>query len=919
MTKNRELLVYVYELEKRMQETVTAADVCSQLQLDRSTASRYLNQLVREALLIKREGRPVQFLLSDKGRQIALEEPLINQAPEFQTTYNERFVEETEGQSLKVLDLIIGAYDTLHVAVQQAKAAILYPPRGLHTLLLGETGVGKSMFAELMHRYAIESKMIKASAPFEKFNCADYAENPQLLVAQIFGVKKGAFTGADKDREGLLERANGGILFLDEVHRLSPQGQEMLFTFIDKGQFRKLGDAETLISSSVQIIAATTEDTGSFLLKTFTRRIPMTITLPSLKERTLKERFELTRTFIKEESKRVNRSIYMHRSALIAMLLYDCPNNIGQLKSDIQLSCAKAFLNYKSKDKNYIMINSSDLPAYVKKGIIDAKDKREAIDHLLKSKDDIFKFCFEEEEILLYDDSEAGSELFYEVIERKLEDLKKSGVEEDEIKNILNIDIETHFQKYLGNLPKRFNRDEIEKLVDATVLDAVDYILLYAKEKLSKVYDEKIYFGMALHLHSSIERLRSGGKIYHPKLNFIRVTYNDEFFVAMEVAKYLDKTFDIETSLDEIGYITMFLASNPYDLSELEDQRVGIIVMMHGNSTASSMAAVANHLVGEDHVTALDMPLSMKAGDMYEIAKAEVMRIDKGKGVLLLVDMGSLTHFSDMIFEETGIIVKTIDMVSTPLAIEACRKAVMGRDLFEIYNSCVNEKRQHSMLPTRNTDRSRVILTACFTGEGASERLKSMIQTDLLQDESIEVRPVNFLNKYEFSSTVKLLSENYIILAVVGTVSVEIEEVPFISAVDYLNGSGKRQLQMIIKQDNLVNNLSQSLKEHITTCETDLLVQTNKMVMQQLLQITDSKLPDDVYTGMMLHLCFMVDRKLKYEPPVAFEGFEAYQMEHSEQLASIKAAFLLIERTFGIEVDPHELAHVLRMILSNKL
>lgn len=85
---------------------------------------------------------------------------------------------------------------------------------------MGETGVGKSMFAELMHRFAIESKILRDEAPFIQFNCADYADNPQLVMAQIFGVKKGAYTGANQDNDGFLKKADGGIIFLDEVHRL---------------------------------------------------------------------------------------------------------------------------------------------------------------------------------------------------------------------------------------------------------------------------------------------------------------------------------------------------------------------------------------------------------------------------------------------------------------------------------------------------------------------------------------------------------------------------------------------------------------------------------------------------------------------------------------------------------------------------
>ncbi|NRX13523.1 transcriptional regulator with AAA-type ATPase domain [Clostridium beijerinckii] len=80
-----------------------------------------------------------------------------------------------------------------------------------------------------MYQYSKYIKKLPEDAPFVVFNCADYANNPQLLLSYIFGHIKGAFTGADKEKEGIVEKADGGILFLDEIHRLPPEGQEMIF------------------------------------------------------------------------------------------------------------------------------------------------------------------------------------------------------------------------------------------------------------------------------------------------------------------------------------------------------------------------------------------------------------------------------------------------------------------------------------------------------------------------------------------------------------------------------------------------------------------------------------------------------------------------------------------------------------------
>ncbi len=139
---------------------------------------------------------------------------------------------------------IIGFDGSLKPVIEQAKAAVMYPPNGLHTLLLGPTGVGKSELAQAMYNFKLEVNKDDCNSEFIIFNCADYADNPQLLISQLFGYVKGAYTGAHEDKEGLVEKANGGVLFLDEVHRLPPEGQELLFYLIDKGRFRRLGETD---------------------------------------------------------------------------------------------------------------------------------------------------------------------------------------------------------------------------------------------------------------------------------------------------------------------------------------------------------------------------------------------------------------------------------------------------------------------------------------------------------------------------------------------------------------------------------------------------------------------------------------------------------------------------------------------------
>ncbi len=897
MKKIEEVLQALHELEGKTEKGVSAYELSNRLNIDRTNISRYLNQLYNEKKVQRINGRPVLYCSAACKK--------VDIVPSLRAGENS-------------LDKVARIHQSLHMPVQQAKAAILYPPNGLHTLILGGTGVGKSMFAELMYQFAVESGVIASNAPFIRFNCADYADNPQLLISQIFGVKKGAYTGADKDREGLLKKADGGMFLLDEVHRLSPQGQEMLFTFIDKGCFEPLGETEKKVFANVQIIAATTEEPQSFLLNTFARRIPMIIKLPSLKDRGLNERFYLVESFLRQESKRIGKGIYIDKSSVTSFLLYDCPNNIGQLKSDIQLACARAFVSYKSKNEGYILVSQTDLPQHVKKGMMNLQNNRSEIDYLLKSKGDILKYSNKEEQEQSAEFPHQDSEDFYDIIEKKLQLLKESGMKEEEINHIVNMDIESHFKKYIGELPEKLRRNEISKIVTAEVMDLVMEIIKLAREKLKREYDERIHFGLLLHVNSFIERARKGISIYHPKLNSIRIEYPDEFLVAMEAAKLMDISLGIHTPLDEIGYLTMFLASNPLEANTEEKDLVGILVIMHGNSTASSMAEVCNSLIGTNHTAALDMPLTMSPQTMYATAKNTVLELDKGRGVLLMVDMGSLVNFGDMISEETGLVVKTIDMVSTPFVMDACRKAVLGRDIYYIYDSLKEAYQLNSMEnPKDNSTKKSIIITACFTGEGASRKLKEIIEQKLEQRYETEVIPVEIINKNEFLSKVERYREKYKVLAIVSTVDIKLEGIPFIPAMEVLTYAGIERLDIIIREENTFLGVKRSLKEHISALDCEDVVDTTRCIIDNIEQSLKVQVRSEVKIGIILHMSFLLDKLKQGGRETLFSDLESFKELYGHELMKVSHCLITLDKHFGIKVGEHESAYICKMFLSN--
>lgn len=207
-------------------------------------------------------------------------------------------------------------------------------PSNSTLLITGESGTGKEFFANIIHRL---SK--RASKKMVAINCGAIPDN--LVEAELFGIKKGAFTGASADKKGLVEEADGGTLFLDELGELPLSVQVKLLRFLENREFRRVGDTE-LKRVDVRIIAATNKNlVEQVQLKEFREDLyyrlnTFQLHLPPLRERTdtlphLIKYFALK--FAKQEDKNIHN---ITQEAQQTLSTYSYPGNIRELSNIIE-------------------------------------------------------------------------------------------------------------------------------------------------------------------------------------------------------------------------------------------------------------------------------------------------------------------------------------------------------------------------------------------------------------------------------------------------------------------------------------------------------------------------------------------------------------------------------------------------------
>ena len=925
MTK-RQQSIYDFILEQirlnSENQLFTTQEIAEELSLQRSNVSKDLNEFVRKGLMIKLVGRPVRYQLQNTPSSVEAE--VLHQhsaSPQLPSKQSDVPIAKSD-----VFSQLIGNQSSLKNAVEQAKAAVLYPPKGLDCLITGPTGSGKTHFAHSMFQYAQERQIIGLDKKLIIFNCADYANSPELLMSHLFGYVQGAFTGADSERKGLIDEADHSILFLDEIHRLPPEGQEMIFYLMDYGTYGRLGELGKNRQANVRIVGATTENANSVLLDTFLRRIPIHIQLPAFEQRTTEEKIDFIQLMIAQEATRINRRISLTEEVVKALIGSVGFGNIGQLKSSVQLACARGFLNHLNQSQ--IDLTLADLPDGIQNGLPSFSNNREEaleFSHYLSSG---LVVDPGEEFSVRYSDSYELPYNLYEIIGDKATLLKEEGVSQKEINDFITRDIHIHLQSFYKNHGFSFSAEsKLSEFVDPKVVELTRMIYEQIKEHLSEGMARNFLYAMSLHISSFLKKHAINEERHlNPNIRRMVADYPLEFELATSMKKQISSYFSITVPEEEIYYLAALLISLSRNLVK---GRVGLVVAAHGKSTASSMAEVARQLLGTDHPLAVDMPLEMSPKTAYEKIKEAVCQSDQGYGVLLLVDMGSLTSFGERLYQETGIYVETLDMVTTPIVLEGTRKAeTLGTTLTDLVDSLKEFQGYHAFQVEEEktgSEKPQAILAICASGQGTAQRIKEMIEATL-HKKNFNHLVVVAESVVEIEKKLPLLQKKYNFLATTGIVDPKIQA-PHISLERLLHSDLDCLLEQIMLGEITENEseLALEFEDFKNICQTEM----EKTVMflnpakafEPLWQISSDLLEEwchgkttpAFHMNFVLHLSGVIERNILNQ---SLEGSleQVDFVKKHPQKEKFDRHLLVLEETFHLTISMIERYYLLMML-----
>lgn len=868
-----------------LMEAPTTNFVVEKTDAERSVISKKLNQLYKRKKLIKINTRPVIYLRFDKNTYST---NTYDSIKDFKNEYQDDLWKE-----------IIGWNGSLKEVIEQLKASLLYPPAGLPAIIFGESGTGKTFLIKKLFQYAKSYGVLNTDAQLIVINCAQYANNPELLSSVLFGYVKGSFTGADSDKAGALASANDGILFLDEVHRLSPEGQEKLFTYLDTGKYSPVGNDAKKIESRTRLYFATTEKEENFL-NTFLRRIPIKIKLPTLDQRGTYEKRALTTTLLIEQAKRINCDIEISKQCIGLINHCHFKANVGELKNLLQNIVAKKYAQAINKQR--VEIKIGDLPSSI------LKQQRTTNFAMTQEKNKlIFHPDDTEKDHICIDDKEFFSKMSYSW--QRLDQLQLGNVKKRKPYYEI-VQQETHEILYsLYSTERSIIADYTDAITSIFDVAQIDFLNL----KNLSLYDLAIYIYYLMRNEASIDFTKD------MNLSLVNKLFSPEIQIIDKLAPLIEMHFEVSLRKCDRIWLAILISNN--DLTVLP--QIPAILVAHGYATASSMSDTCNHFLQNAIYTPVDLKPDVSRAEMISYLKDLIKRINPQEGLVVLMDMGALESIIEPIQNECDCELLVINNVSMSIMLEIGNQLMLKKDL-QIIQDNLPKNTIESKLCVPKLSIPATIITTCMTGMGSAQRIKNILSQSFHGLVNMQVEAYDYKELVNYQDSDLLKKKN--VVAIVGIDNPDVEGIPYFGLEEIMTGEKIKDLEAVLKPYSSQDNLEAWEKQLIKNFSLDrildslTIISPNKVMnvigkyIQEVQQDLNKKISNRVQISLYVHIANMIERIIRGNEIKEYNG-DNKLIVRDNCFSVLKKYNSVLENSFAIKINDPETAYIRDLIV----
>lgn len=865
----------------------TTMRIASECHVSRNLASQYLNELVREGLVVKVDARPKLFF-----HHAAMERFLQSRIDGREYASMEELLARSGALEQQDFEKAIGHDLSLSVCVEQLKSAVAYPPQGLPVLLVGDHGTGKELLAGLTFEYGINSGALPKGARFVEVDASRYEENDSGAEADIFG---------NGSRDGAVQQAQGGVVYIHRFDHLTRTVGDRIVSRILEGVS---ASDRAAVPAPVRFILGTARQANSARVLALSRVLPITVLLPRYAERDENERTVLVMHFLRCEGRRVAADVSISRGALRALVQGDFDENIDGLKSCVATCCANAYIG---GSDGRLAIRQYHLPLHLLGGTPPRSDDDQLVSSTKRApvSPNARILAFFQRLADHYGAYESGSITFDEFYHAALETIH-------DYEDFLNFD------------GKATNpRMETYEQVLNPVIEEIDSA--YGIE-LTRKTARALAQALTLQLWGGIrfsQWRREKREVLAQMSAALSQSSRMATVIVDQIAAKVRSTLGVE--IDELTAVVLLVVVKEVVDASTDARDFCGVILCHGYATATSIADAVNRILHARVFEAVDMTYDQQMADVVSPLARILGRYSFAREVAILVDMGSLSQIADALPPMAGTTIHIVSNVSTGLALEIGSALIshedMGDALERIVGTCTPA--------TRTIEAARgeeAILFCSEAGAPAADKLRKLMSDSLPEQLSIRLVTCDYHELERMGSQAPVFS-SYCVRAIVGTMDPGVADVPFIALEDILYAGSSDALDAALRQalgpdgialfhQKLLRNLTlRNVVESITILNPEMLYLEADRAMQKLAALSGRTIDARRQIALYVHLCGLIERLVTKNFVDTYPDAEAFERDHLDFIGWFRQAFDEMCRRYRVEIPVSEIAYVHHMLM----
>jgi sigma-54 dependent dga operon transcriptional activator len=600
------------------------------------------------------------------------------------------------------------------------------------------------------------------------------------------------------------------------------------------------------------------------------------------------------------------------------------------MKSEIQFICAQGYLKQLEKQASELVIDQSLLlnEEPLEK---DAKDQI-ALKELLAGESLKIKADNRSSVSHYFTARDKINDAFYDFLLKEFSNLKNSNIPQKEVASILQKKIDQLFDMRLF---EPMHKTQPLRMLDESFEQKIAELTAFITELTGFSIQKNLVEVLSNHIYSTLLFMEIPNDDFYLYSSQLMLGRLENYDISKQIVEKVSELFSVQLPKTEITYFGLLLRKlKQADSQYQRNDECGVIVVAHGSTTATSMAEYSNVLFSSNLLKAVNMPIHQTVEETLEKVKS-IIRVNKYKRLILLVDIGSLVYFGNLISEEFGIEVLLIKNINLLSLLEVSREVIYESTEFDYLLPVLNEKGHLSSICKQgHFFDSKVLIVSCMTGLGTALKIEKLI-IDVFQEEVLENIRILTLDNSEIQDIERIhqhIQADEKLVGIVGTFQTEVPDIPFIPLEELFSEKGVERLLLIFGYD-MADEKNRALKEQIAKryvhgLTLKAIINHITVLNPQRLSIEVSQVYDDLCRQLhissdektmlrfLIHTCCTVERLVINNDYSTAEYNVSYK-DIPEEASVIKMAFRPLEVSYNVQFSPLEIKYIYELLYGN--